>query len=427
MSWRKVKIGEFLFEREGRFKPDDKSLLSLDRLEKIDFSGKFYIGQKTSRTDMILIKSGDFVISGINVSKGAMGIYRKENDITATIHYSSYTFDESKIDINYFEHFLQSDEFIKLLEDQVKGGIKTEIKAKHLLKLEILLPSLQEQKQIAERLKYSEEKQKILQLQINNQKTNLKNLRKQILQDAIEGKLTKEWREQNPNIEPASELLKKIKQEKEKPLPPIEKNEVPFELPKGWVWTRLGEIIFYTENLDIQKRLNSNAKIAYIDIDSINNKEHRISNIKYKKVSELSSRARRVLKKGFLLYSTVRPYLENIAFIEDDIENYIGSTGFNVFKSIKADLNYIFYFLLTPNLNNKYKELMIGFNSPSITNTQFENTLIPLPPLSEQLAIVSKLQTSMQKLDEAEKQIEKSLETSKLLTKAILAEAFSFS
>jgi type I restriction enzyme S subunit len=216
IGWKKTKIGEFLFEREGRFNPDDKSLLNLDRLEKIDFSGNFHIGQKASRTDMILIKRGDFVISRINVSKGAMEIYRESSDIKATIHYSSYTFDESKIDINYFEHFLQSAEFIKLLEDQVKGGIKTEIKAKHLLNLEILLPSLNEQKQIAEKLKISEEKQKILQQQINNQKTYLKNLRKQILQDAIEGKLTKEWREQNPDVESASDLLKKIKKEKEK-------------------------------------------------------------------------------------------------------------------------------------------------------------------------------------------------------------------
>ncbi len=281
MSWRKSIISTFLFERKGRYKPNDENISGLERLEKIDFSGKFYIGQKSSRTDMILIKKGDFVISGINVAKGAMGIYREDNDITATIHYSSYTFDESKIDIDYFEHFLKSVEFVKLLGEQVKGGIKTEIKAKHLLNLTISLPpTIEQQKQIAEKLKQSEEKQQDLQSQIENQKTYLKNLRKQILQDAIEGKLTKEWREKNPNIEPASELLKKIKKEKEKliaekkikkekPLPPIEEGEIPFELPENWVWTRLGEVcyrIHYGFNASAKKEKDGVRLLRITDI-----------------------------------------------------------------------------------------------------------------------------------------------------------------
>jgi len=69
--------------------------------------------------------------------------------------------------------------------------------------------------------------------------------------EIIQGKLTAEWREQNPNTEPAAELLKRIKAErekivkekkvkKEKLLPPITENEIPFELPEGWGWCRLG-------------------------------------------------------------------------------------------------------------------------------------------------------------------------------------------
>ncbi len=342
---------------------------------------------------------------------------------------------QNKFPINLnFYHLL----FKTIRDDLVKktatGTSKLAINQTNFAEYQIRYFEIKYQNEIAEKLKISEEKQKNLQQQINNQKNYFKNLKKQILQDAIEGKLTKNW-EANPNIEPANELLKKISQEKqkliaekkikkEKPLPAINENEIPFDLPKNWVWVRLGEVIFYAENLDIQKKLNPNSQISYVDIDSIDNYNHRIMRIKYKKVSELSSRARRVLKKGFLLYSTVRPYLENIAFVDNDKENYIGSTGFNVFKTLYADLNYIFYFLLSPNLNIKLKELMIGFNSPSITNLQFESILVPLPPLAEQLAIVLKLQILMQKIDEAEQQIEKSLEYSKQLSACLLAEAF---
>ena len=417
MGWKKTKIGKFLFEREGRFKPDDKSLLNLDRLEKIDFSGNFHIGQKASRTDMILIKRGDFVISGINVSKGAMGIYRKDHDITATIHYSSYTFDESKIDINYFEHFLQSAEFLRLLEDKVKGGIKTEIKAKHLLNLEISLPSLDRQKRIAEKLKLNEEKQKNLQLQITNQKTNLKNLRKQILQDAIEGKLTKEWREKNPDIEPASELLKKIKKEKdrlisekkikkEKPLPEINKSEIPFELPESWIWTRMGGIIrTYSGDFLASYQMSKNGEIPVYGGNGVNG-FHDKYNVSDQKI----------------VIGRVGAYCGSIHLTPE--KAWVTDNSLIVSFS-EADLNkkWLVFLLKVVDLG----KLSFNGSQPVISGTKIYSQTAPLPPFPEQLAIVSKLQNLMQKLDEAEKQIKKSLETSKLLTKTILAEAFSFS
>jgi type I restriction enzyme, S subunit len=89
-------------------------------------------------------------------------------------------------------------------------------------------------------------------------KSNVKQLRKTVLQLAVQGKLTARWREENPNIEPANFLLEKIKTEKEKltknglvrkekPLPKLKDAEKPFELPKSWVWERLGT---YTINRD---------------------------------------------------------------------------------------------------------------------------------------------------------------------------------
>ena len=82
---------------------------------------------------------------------------------------------------------------------------------------------------------------------------NAEELKGLILQLAVQGKLTANWREDNLNIEPASELLKRIEAEKqqliaemkikkEKPLSPLEEDEMPYELPKSWVWCRLIDI-----------------------------------------------------------------------------------------------------------------------------------------------------------------------------------------
>lgn len=268
----------------------------------------------------------------------------------------------------------------------------------------------------------TQEVQKLL----SEQFTQLENLNQAILQEGVQGKLVK----QDPKDEPASELLKRIKAEKaksgkkEKPLPPIKPEEIPFEIPENWVWCRLGEIIEYTENLDIQKHLSPDTIINYVDIDAIDNQNFIIKEAKQKTVSELSTRARRILKPNYIVYSTVRPYLKNIAIVEDEKDNYIGSTGFNVFKTLDVELKYVFYYLLTPYVNNSFKDLMVGFNSPSITNEQFEKSLFPLPPLSEKNRIVAEIEKQLAKTKQLKERIIANQQATEQLLKALLHQAF---
>lgn len=262
--------------------------------------------------------------------------------------------------------------------------------------------------------------------ELTHQLTQLENLNQAILQEAVQGKLVAK----DPKDEPASELLKRIKAEKtksgkkEKPLPPIKPEEIPFEIPENWVWCRLGEIIEYTENLDIQKHLSPDTIINYVDIDAIDNQNFVIRKAKQKPVSELSTRARRILKPNYIVYSTVRPYLKNIAIVEDEKDNYIGSTGFNVFKTLDVELKYAFYYLLTHYVNNSFKDLMVGFNSPSITNDQFEKSLFPIPPKSEQKRIVAEIEKQLAKTKQLKEHIIANQQATEQLLKALLHQAF---
>lgn len=440
VNLQKVRINQFLKEREGRYRPNDEAVRSLKRLDKIDFSGNIYLSDKESKTDMVIIEPGDLVISGINVSKGAIAVYYGKEPITATIHYSSYVFDKNQVDISYFKRFIKSQSFVQALKNQVKGGIKTEIKPKHILPLEILLPDINKQKGIVAFFESIENKIASISNNNNQQQAFVINLRQQVLQEAVEGKLTTKWRKEHPDLisgdNHASKLLENIKEGKKrlisegkikkgKPASLNSDNEKPFELPEGWVWCKLGDLLIYADNLDIHKKLKPDTLINYVDIDSIDNKNHKIGQIKTKKVSELSSRARRVLKKGYIVYSTVRPYLENIAFIEEDIDNLIGSTGFNVFKTVCINQEFIFYLLLSPYINELYREMMIGFNSPSITNEQFEKTMIPIPPIEEEQAIVERIKTLIATLEELEKQVLERKNLSEMLTQSVLREAFA--
>ena len=146
-------------------------------------------------------------------------------------------------------------------------------------------------------------------------------LKKALLQAAIQGKLT----EQLPEDGDARDLLKDIQKEKarlvkegkikkEKPLPEIKEEEIPFDIPENWVWVRLGAITFNRG----QKKPSE--KFTYIDISSINNSENTLGDLdNILSPKEAPSRARKIVQEGDVIYATVRPYLHNICLIDRNI------------------------------------------------------------------------------------------------------------
>ena len=439
-KWQKTKIGEFLFEREGKYKPDSEIIAGLKRINKIDFLGNFHIAQKTSKTNMILICPNDLVISGINVSKGAMGIYHGDEDITATIHYSSYIFDTSKIDVEYFKRFLKSAEFIRLLQEQVKGGIKTEIKPKHILPLEIDLPDLAEQRKILSHFKSVETGDGELKQKLARQQTLLKKLRQQILQEAIEGKLTKDWRAENPDIEPASELIKRIQAEKkqlikdkkirpQKPLPPISEGKKPFELPEGWVWCYLNDVIYENpKNGYSPKTVDFSTATKTLKLGATTTGKFVDTQIKYineeiPKDSFLWLRKRDILiQRGnsmdFVGVSAIYNG-ENHKFIYPDLMMKL--------KPIESISElFLHHILMSPYCREYFRDNATGAqrSMPKINQGVVSNVLIPFCSQTEQKAIVTKVKKLLALCDQLETQITSNQSHAKQLMQAVLKEAF---
>ena len=167
-------------------------------------------------------------------------------------------------------------------------------------------------------------------------------------------------------------------------------------IPDNWIWW-YGKHCFFS----MSSVKPSGETFDYIDIDSINNRKQLITNPKKIKVSEAPSRATRKLDTGDTLFSMVRPYLLNIAFVSEKYKNCIASTGFYVYKPMPFITNpmFLFYLLQSPYVINGLMQYMKGDNSPSINGGNIESFMYPMPPLNEQVIIANRLTDLLVKLE----------------------------
>ena len=212
-------------------------------------------GHEIKAKKLYVVRKGDFVYSRLFAWKGSFALVPVELDgCYVSDEFPCFEVDESKINPRYLMYFFTNE---KLWEQSLElsegstGISRNRLKVDKFLSFEIPLPSLEIQNKVVEKLDLTVNLLKRLddlKEEFNNDLFALKN---QILHEAVQGKLV----EQDPRDEPAAVLLKRIREEKErlikenkikkeKPLPPITPDEIPYELPKGWEWVRLGEIVY---------------------------------------------------------------------------------------------------------------------------------------------------------------------------------------
>ena len=251
----------------------------------------------------------------------------------------------------------------------------------------------------------------------------IKKLRELILELAVRGLLVP----QDAGDEPASVLLERIAAEKErlvkekkikkpKKLPEIEEKEQPFELPEGWEWLRLNDI-----GHDWGQKTPSE-KFTYIDVGAINKELGIVSEANILESEAAPSRARKIVRKGTVIYSTVRPYLLNIAVIGEEFSpEPIASTAFAIvhpFLGISG--RYIYRFLRSPVFVEYVESCQTGIAYPAINDKQFFSGVISVPPEAEQHRIVAKVDELMALCDQLEQQQENSIDAHQTLVGSLL-------
>ena len=279
---------------------------------------------------------------------------------------------------------------------------------------------------------------------------NGKQLKNSILQWAIQGKLVP----QDPNDEPASVLLEKIRQEKERLIKEKkikrDKNasiiyrgednsyyekmlatgevkcidaEIPFEIPKGWEWCRLGEISTYAQTKRKINASNADTQLWELDLEDIE-KGGRLLNIKT--VGERKAIGdKTVFNRGDILYSKLRPYLLKILVAPERGICTPEIIPFTCYGNICKD--YIVSFLKSPYVDDYINSATFGVKMPRVSTETMTSLLVPLPPLSEQFRIDTRIKELMPYIDEYGKAQDKlnklNEELSNTIRKSLLQEA----
>lgn len=275
--------------------------------------------------------------------------------------------------------------------------------------------------------------------EIQTQKTLLTQLKQAILQEAIQGQLTADWRKQNPNTEPASELLKRIKAakqqliadkkiKKEKPLPPISKEDIPFELPEGWGWTKLRNICSKTGSGSTPR----GGKSAYLDsgIPFIRSQNVYDDGIILKGVAFISDTTHEKMKSTKvqaedLLLNITGGSIGRCCIVPKEFE--IGNINQHVaiIRAVNVFSGYFIHKVICSlYFQNMIFEVQTGAGREGLPKNKMDNILIAFPPLEEQKEIVKKVEILLQHCQALEQEIKTSEANTQMLMQAVLKEAF---
>ena len=436
MAWKKIKLKEILKQYRITHTIQNNSTyrqVTISQTGKVTYRGEkkgseigrkrqFIIDLEKYPNTLIFIRQG--------ILKGGIGIATSEVD-KCVVTENMPMFEIVNIEPEFLEFFIKSPIFKDKIEKLVPTG--TAQKALHektLLEEEFYLPtSIEEQQKTTKFVKKVLNEHIELQSDFEEQLLLLKKLRERILQEAVSGELV----EQNPQDEPASILLEKIKKEKEELikekkikkdalLKEIEEDEIPYALPNGWEWVRMQEVFDVRDGThDTPKYVKEG--IPLITSKNLYNGKLDLNNVKYIHQNdhiEISKRSN--VEKFDILFGMIGS-IGNPVLVDIEPNFSIKNVAlFKYYNIILSNPKFLKYFLdsVITHMNNNSSGAVQSF----VSLKYLRNYLFPLPPLEEQKRIVAKVDELMQFCDELEQEIQSSLQYSLALMQSVLREAF---
>lgn len=328
-----------------------------------------------------------------------------------------------------------------LLVPLMKGSANVALSVSAVKDVEISLPKIEKQIEIINLFNQIDLDHQELAKENTNQQTYLTQLRQAILQEAIEGKLTADWRVKNPvqkgNLDhDAQALLETIKAEKqklmadgkikkEKPLAPINPDDVPFALPDGWVWVRLGGICTKIGSGSTPKGSNYALEgLPFFRSQNIYNTGLVFDDIKYISEDVHKKMNGTVVLSGDLLLNITGGSLARCARVPDEFNEGNVSQHVCIIRAANINKDLLHLLVLSPFFQKFIFSSTTGAGREGLPKYNLEQFAIPLPPLAEQNAIVERVDRLLESVNALELQVTERKSYAQQLMQAVLKEAF---
>lgn len=432
-------LSEFVVKKSVRA----ESIQGFEELQVLGVSNKYGItvtDHKKSKdlAKYLFIEEGDFAYNPYRVNVGSIGLVSAGVTGLVSPAYVVFSTKDSLLPELLLD-FLKSQEGLHQIAKYARGTVRKALRFEDLIQIELPVPPIEKQNEILKKRKAIENEVDGLKSEFKCEQILLKELRLQILWEAIEGKLTADWRTRHRNVESASELLKRIAFEKaklvkdkkitaQKHLPPISDEEKPFELPEGWVWCRLEEVGLFERGKSKHRprndpRLFENGRFPFVqtgDVARSKKNGHKISTFsqRYNKFGLAQSR---VWKKGTLCI-TIAANIAETGFLSFDACFPDSVVGFSSISGL-TNAFYVKYFIDAT--RDEIEKFAPATAQKNINLGIINMLLFPLPPREEQQSIVTKVENLLTLCDELGARISQNQNHAEQLIQAVLKDAFS--
>jgi len=356
-NWEKYKIGDFLKKSSETVQVSDEKEY---RQVTVKLNGKgvalrcIKLGSDIKTKRQFLAQKGQFIASRIDARNGAFGLIPADLDgAIVTGDFPLFIFDKSIVDESFFDYFIKSNQLLRACINASKGTTNRQrLKEDIFLSLEVLIPSIPEQKEIVQKL--------------NKISLKIKEIER-IKENSIE----------SLNTLLGSEIMKAI-----------ESLNAPSVSLSDGIYFGINEA-----KINPQKAFGTQ-EFDYIDIESVlPNGINKINDPKKMLGISAPSRARRLVKENDIIMSSVRPYLRSFAIVPKKLNGAVCSTGFNVISCRNLALpKYVFYALISPFVIDQCNELMKGAHYPALNKNSLSKINFPLPDIQKQKLIIKKIE-----------------------------------
>ena len=322
-------------EKKKPTEEDKYTYLGLEHLDSGCLTVKRYGSDVAPIGEKLVMKKGDVLFGKRRAYQKKVAIAPFDGIFSA--HGMVLRPREEVIDKDFFPLFISSDYFLDAAIKLSVGSLSPTINWKDLKNLELELPSIEEQRTLASVL----------------------------------------WA-MNDTKEAYKKLLIKTEEL-------VKSQFIEMFYGKGYPVKKIGDVI-EKKISRVVKIFERSDEIQYLDISSIDNSSKTVTGLTPYILKDAPSRAQYVLKQGDIMYSTVRPNLQNIAINPYSDDNVVGSTGFCVLRCTGVTTGYMWGVINSVPFTQSMINQASGANYPAVTDKVVHAYEIPIPPLEEQTA-----------------------------------------